>query len=97
MSAAGKVFGLHSGDGHVLWSRSFGADRRPTHLARWRTSHDAAAAPEVLLLGNVPSGGSSFFVTLNAHTGAETGSGELPFEVAQVSTAQRLLISCTVR
>ena len=90
--AAGKVFGLHSGDGHVLWSRGFGADRRPMHLAHWRTSHDAAAAPEVLLLGSVPSAGRAFFVTLNAHTGAETGSGELPFEVAQVGLAAPLLL-----
>lgn len=81
---AGKVFGVHSGDGHVLWSRALGGGRRPTHLALWRTSHDAAAAPEVLLLGNVPSSGAAFFATLNAHTGAETSSGQLPFKVAQV-------------
>jgi hypothetical protein len=47
----------------------------------------------VLLLGNVPSGGRAFYVTLNAHTGAETRSGELPFEVAQV---ERLPICCDV-
>lgn len=80
---AGKVFGLHSGDGHLLWSLSFPADRRPSRLALWRTSHDAASAPEVLLLGNLPSG-DAFYTTLNAHSGAVTSSGDLPFRMDQV-------------
>lgn len=91
------MFGLHSGEGHVLWSRTFGLGRRPTHIAQWRTSHDAAAAPEVLLLGNDPCGGASFYTTLNTHTGAETSSGELPFEVAQVRDLNRKCLVCAFR
>ena len=54
-----------------------------SHVALWRTSHDAASAPEVLLLGNTPAR-AGFYMTVNAHTGAQLTAGELPFEVAQV-------------
>ena len=43
-----------------------------------RTSHDAASAPEVLLLGNDAPAKTGFYMTLNAHTGAQLSAGELP-------------------
>jgi len=39
---AGKLFGLHSGDGAVLWSLRFPAGAAPARVLPWRTSHDTA-------------------------------------------------------
>lgn len=39
-TAAGKVAGLHTGDGRILWSVDFGRSAAPWRLAPWRTAHD---------------------------------------------------------
>ena len=44
---AGKLLGLHSGDGRVLWGLALDPSCPPTHLKLWRTSHDAVHAPQV--------------------------------------------------
>lgn len=80
--AAGKVFGLHSGDGRQLWALTPPASAAVSHAALWRTSHDAARAPEILLLGE--GEGRGFYATVNAHTGKELSRAALPFRPAQV-------------
>lgn len=45
MGGAGKLFGLHSGDGHQLWSLGFAAGKTPERVLPWRTSHDTSQVP----------------------------------------------------
>ncbi len=47
MGGAGKLFGLHSGDGHQLWSLGFAAGEAPERALPWRTSHDTSQVPDV--------------------------------------------------
>jgi hypothetical protein len=82
-ACTGKVFGLHSGDGRQLWALTAAPGGGASHVALWRTSHDAGRAPEVLLLGS-SEGSGGFYATVNAHTGAELSRGTLPFKPAQV-------------
>ena len=134
------MFGLHSGDGHQLWSMSYPPTVRMApiqissaqlpqmlsrewqaqhsccqrlrsglcdpcparisqdsaamrscwrmqvrlkHAAVWRTSHDTATPPEVLLLGATQEGGT-FYSVVDVHHGNETSSGTLPYNVTQV-------------
>lgn len=83
--AAGKVFGLHSGDGHVMWSQSYGQHQAPQHIFPWRSRHDVQHAPELLAIHS--SRNSNFYSILNAHTGAEVASGKLQHPVSQVLPA----------
>ncbi len=53
------------------------------HAAMWRTSHDTATPPEVILLGSNAEGGGCFSI-LDAHHGVETSSGTLPYPMTQV-------------
>ena len=46
LTERGTLAGLHNGDGHVVWSRSYGLGAAPTHLLPWRSSHDVQHAPE---------------------------------------------------
>ena len=81
--AAGRVFGLHSGDGRQLWSLSYPPTVRLAHAALWRTSHDTATPPQVLLLGSTQDG-HTFYSVLDAHHGVPTSEGTLPYPVSQV-------------
>ena len=56
---------------------------RLKHAAVWRTSHDTARPPEVLLLGANQEGGT-FYSIVDVHHGNETSSGTLPYNVTQV-------------
>lgn len=80
---AGRVFGLHSGDGRQLWSLSYPPTVRLAHAALWRASHDAATPPQVLLLGSTQDG-RTFYSVLDAHHGVQTSEGTLPYPVTQV-------------
>lgn len=53
------------------------------HAGLWRTSHDTARAPEVILLGHA-EGGGTYYSVLDAHSGNQTASGTLPYSVTQV-------------
>lgn len=83
-TSSGKVFGLHNGDGRVLWEAFLGG---PPSLAllSWTVHHAHDAAPEVLVVGPGAAGGTRF-AALDAHTGAVSGEWHLPFEVAQLVT-----------
>ena len=80
---AGKLLGLHSGDGHVMWTLNFPQGQAPQRMFPWRSSHDLQKAPELLTLQSSES--SSTYSVVDAHTGAELGSGSVNFPVTQVS------------
>ena len=48
LTESGLLAALHNGDGHVMWSHSYGSRAAPTLLLPWRSFHDAQHAPEVL-------------------------------------------------
>ncbi len=83
---AGKLLGLHSGDGHVMWSLSYPHDEAPQQIFSWRSSHDLQRAPELVALHT--SASASLYSIVNAHTGKEVGSGEIEFPVSQVCHVQ---------
>lgn len=82
---AGKLFGLHSGDGHVMWSQSHGHKSAPQQIFFWRSQHDVQHAPELLALQS--SQDQASFSIINAHTGAELSSGLLQHPVSQVTSS----------
>ena len=51
--------------------------------ALWRTTHDAATPPQVVLLGATQDG-HTFYSILDAHHGVQTSEGTLPYPVTQV-------------
>ncbi len=79
---AGKMFGLHSGDGHVMWSLTYPLSQAPQHIFPWRSSHDIQRAPELIALHSSDS--ASSYSVVDAHTGQELGSAALSFPVSQV-------------
>ena len=80
---AGKLFGLHTGDGHTMWSLTFNPSTPPQHIFTWRVSHDIQHAPEILVLYSGQS--SSSYSIVNAHTGQEVKTGSLAHPVQQVA------------
>ena len=46
LCVAGKLLGLHSGDGRVLWGTAFGSSFRPAAVLLFRSSHDPTHPPE---------------------------------------------------
>lgn len=79
---AGKMLGLHSGDGHVMWSLTFQPGQAPQQMFSWRSWHDLQKAPELLALHS--SNTTSSYSTVDAHTGSELSSGTVSFPVSQV-------------
>jgi len=79
---AGKLFGLHSGDGHVMWSLTYPPSQAPQHIFPWRSSHDIQRAPELIALHSSDS--ASSYSVVDAHTGRELSSAALSFSVSQV-------------
>ena len=83
MSACvGKLLGLHSGNGHVMWSLAFPEAQTPQQMFLWRSSHDLQKAPELLTLHSSET--TSFYSVVDAHTGREVSSGTVDFPVSQV-------------
>jgi len=89
LTAPGKVFGLHSGDGRILWASNTAAappdsgtgDSRQ-YLKLWRRFHDLTHAPQVAVLSTGAQ--QSAVHVLNAHTGQQLKSTELPYGVEKV-------------
>lgn len=80
--AAGKLFGLHSGDGRILWSAALDRSQNLSRLFLSASSHDTQHAPQVLLLGSNPAGGS--YLVVNAHSGQAVDQGIFPGRVDKV-------------
>lgn len=81
-ACAGKMLGLHSGDGHVMWSLAFPQGQTPQQLFLWRSSHDLQKAPQVLALHSSET--TSSYSIVDAHTGKEVSSGVVDMSVSQV-------------
>jgi hypothetical protein len=95
LTGPGKVFGLHSGDGRILWasnaaalppaasSSSSSSSSSKQYLRVWRRFHDLTHAPQVVVLtaGQQQSGAH----VLNAHTGQQLQHIELAYGVEKVS------------
>lgn len=75
MWAAGKVFGLHSGDGRILWSMSLDGPAPYTRMFVSASSHDPHHSPQVLLLGFTAQQGA--YLVLDAHSGQSIDQGQL--------------------
>jgi hypothetical protein len=81
LTACGKVLGLSTELGAVVWSWWPPADApRPRTLLLWRGSH----APQLLLAGSALDGAATRLVWLDAHTGAVAGSTTLPLRAARL-------------
>eukprot|EP00884_Botryococcus_braunii_P012429 jgi/Botrbrau1/21187/Bobra.0061s0078.1 len=91
-TASGKVYGLHSGDGRVLWSLSFPPASQPAQLVVWRKSHDPTHAPQVALFGKSSAGGTVQFFVVDVYAGAVLSSENIPFHAAQVLEVPRKLL-----
>ncbi|KAK9825151.1 hypothetical protein WJX81_005905 [Elliptochloris bilobata] len=91
LSESGKLFGLHSGDGHQLWSLGFAGGAAPERVLPWRTSHDTSQAPQVLLLGNSAGGRHAFYSVVDAHAGRQVAQGAVDLPVSQVVELPTLL------
>ncbi|DBB10485.1 TPA: hypothetical protein ACH3X3_002026 [Trebouxia sp. C0006] len=89
LSRSGKLFGLHSGDGHVMWSLTYPPSQAPQHIFPWRSSHDIQRAPELIALHSSDS--ASSYSVVDAHTGQELSSAALSFPVSQVLELPQLL------
>jgi len=87
---AGKLFGLHAGDGRLLWTSSAAlgppeAGSRK-YLLEWRRFHDLTHAPELAVL--VAGPGASVLHVVNAHTGEQLQEQELPYGVDKVGGSE---------
>ncbi|KAL3141461.1 hypothetical protein ABBQ32_005026 [Trebouxia sp. C0010 RCD-2024] len=82
LSRAGKMLGLHNGNGHVMWSLAFPQGQAPQQLFLWRSSHDLQKAPQVLALHSSET--TSSYSVVDAHTGKEVSSGTVDIAVFQV-------------
>jgi hypothetical protein len=81
LTACGKVLGLSTGLGEVVWSWWPPADApRPGTLLLWRGSQ----APQLLLAGSTLDDDATRLVWLDAHTGAVAGSITLPLRAARL-------------
>lgn len=89
LSRAGKLSGLHSGDGHVMWSLTYPRHQVPQHILPWRSFHDLQRAPELLTMHSAAA--FSSYSIVNAHSGRELGSGDISFPVIQVLELPQLL------
>lgn len=81
-ASAGKMLGLHNGNGHVMWSLAFPQGQAPQQLFLWRSSHDLQKAPQVLALHSSET--TSSYSVVDAHTGKEVSSGTVDIAVFQV-------------
>ena len=81
-TCTGKLLGLHSGNGHVMWSLAFPKGQSPQQMFLWRSSHDLQKAPELLTLHSSET--TSSYSVVDAHTGREVSSGTVDFLVSQV-------------
>lgn len=100
LTEPGKVFGLHSGDGRILWASNAAAlpttssSSSKQYLRVWRRFHDLTHAPQVVVLtaGQQRSGAH----VLNAHTGQQLQHIELPYGVGKVSCTWNVCVRVRV-
>jgi hypothetical protein len=82
LTSSGKVLGLHTGDGRVIWSTP-PLTKTPQKLFISRTPSSPDTPPEVMVLGK-GSGGLGELAWVNGHTGEVLKRQGLGFGVDQV-------------
>jgi outer membrane protein assembly factor BamB len=86
LTAPGKLYGLHSGDGRILWASSAStaaaSSSSKQHLKLWRRFHDLTHAPQVVVL--TAGQQQSELQVFNAHTGQQLQQAELQYGVDKV-------------
>ena len=70
LTGSGKIYALHNGDGHVVWSRML--PKGSAQLVPWRSDPSMETAPIIAVLGRGPGAPIAW---LNAHTGQEVAAG----------------------
>lgn len=89
LTARGKLFAMHSGDGRLLWTSSAPAalagSAPQRQLLPWRRFHDLTHAPQLLLLS--PGQSDTAALVIDGHTGALIEEVTLPYQVDKVRTA----------
>eukprot|EP00850_Spirogloea_muscicola_P006456 SM000030S11465 [mRNA] locus=s30:825005:831618:+ [translate_table: standard] len=94
VTSAGKAYALHTGDGHVIWSRLLtpfrdtesGQEPAPKlqKVLLWKEPHkNLETSSQVVVLGTTSSG-SGLLLWLDANTGKEMQYVLLPYTVQQV-------------
>mmetsp|Transcript_70430 Transcript_70430/g.223153 ORF Transcript_70430/g.223153 Transcript_70430/m.223153 type:complete len:981 (-) Transcript_70430:53-2995(-) len=86
LSSSGKLYGIHNGDGRVLWSHFYRAGAGgplPTQIIVSREPHslDPNDHIELLVLGTAKGAATTRVSWVNAHTGVENAAEELPYSV----------------
>jgi hypothetical protein len=93
LTGPGKLFGLHSGDGRILWASTIAAagsnggssgskGGSKQYLRLWRRFHDLTHAPQVVVLTTEEA--SCDVHVMNAHTGQQLQHEQLPYAVDKV-------------
>lgn len=111
LTATGKVFGLHSGDGRILWTHNTAAAAAPSittgsssssgiaqqqYLRVWKQFHDLKHAPQLAVI--TPDPQKSSVSVLNGHTGAQLQQIELPYGIHKVGNNSAVTDpSCALR
>ena len=67
-SLVGKLFGLHSGQGRVVWQANLGRQGVLKKMFQWQLPLDPDVAPKLLLVGS--SSGETHAVAVDAYNGA---------------------------
>ena len=81
LTNCGKVYGLSSDQGRVLWSWLPNDVAAPARgMTLWRSGR----SPLVLLVGASADGSGTWLVWLDVHTGAVGGSGVLPLRASRL-------------
>ena len=82
LRAAGKLLGLHSGDGRVLWSLNLDMPTAQAQLLPWQLPRNASRAPQVAVLAMAASGAA--WVAVDAHSGIAVDGGSLHGEAGTI-------------
>jgi hypothetical protein len=105
LTDSGKVFGLHSGDGRILWTSSApaaaaGSSGTKQYLRVWKRFHDLTHAPQLAVVSAGGEGtSSSSLLVLNGHTGEVLQEQQLPYAIDKVGddmvcVAMMLVLHC---
>lgn len=98
LTSSGKAFGLHSGDGRILWTSTApaaaaaGSSGAKQHLRVWRRFHDLTHAPQLAVISAGGEGGSSSLLVLNGHTGEVLQEQQLPYAVNKVGAVGAVVL-----
>lgn len=80
--SSGKLFGLHSGRGSIVWQTILNPEIPLTKLFLWQTPLEPTVAPKLLVLGT--SKEKTHLITVDAHNGQVVSEDTLEGTVVKV-------------